>query len=82
LFFVSAPRISRLYATAAAAVATKPSHMSATQAAAPVQHLRSKINENVCVITLDTPGSKVRCRVLLTCQHDEDIIVNHSDVCE
>lgn len=56
--------------------------MSATQAAAPVQHLRSKINENVCVITLDTPGSKVRCRVLLTCQHDEDIIVNHSDVCE
>jgi tRNA A37 threonylcarbamoyladenosine synthetase subunit TsaC/SUA5/YrdC len=63
-FFPAAPQISRLYATAAATVATKPAHLSTTQTAAPVQHLRSKINENVCVIILDTPGSKVRCRLV------------------
>jgi hypothetical protein len=52
-----------LYATAAA-VAKKPTDLTRAEAVTstniPTQHLRCKINENVCVIVLDTPGSKVR----------------------
>lgn len=58
----SAPRIQRLYAIAAA-VAKKPMDSPGAEAVTPtnipVQHLRCKINENVYVIVLDTPGAKV-----------------------
>jgi hypothetical protein len=62
-YFSPAPRIQRLYATAAA-VAKKPMDSPGAEAVTPtnipVQHLRCKINENVYVIVLDTPGAKVR----------------------
>jgi hypothetical protein len=65
----SALQIPRLYATAAAAAAAAktPTHAAGQVTAStstPVKHLRSKINENVCVIVLDTPGSKVRYKLL------------------
>jgi hypothetical protein len=67
-YFLAALQIPRLYATAAAAAVAKTPTQAAEQATAststPVKHLRCKINENVCVIVLDTPGTKVRCRLL------------------
>jgi hypothetical protein len=62
--FPPVSQIQRLYSTAAAAVTKKPTDSPRTEAVTstniPVQHLRCKISENVCVIVLDTPGSKVR----------------------
>jgi hypothetical protein len=53
-----------LYAAASAAVGKKPTDSPRAEAVTstniPVQHLRCKVSENVCVIVLDTPGSKVR----------------------
>jgi hypothetical protein len=53
-----------LCATAAAAVAKKPTDSPRSEAVTstniPVQHLRCKISENVYVMVVDTPGSKVR----------------------
>jgi hypothetical protein len=52
-----------LYSTAAAVAkksADSPAAEPATSTNVPVQHLRCKIKENVYVIVLDTPGSKVR----------------------
>jgi hypothetical protein len=49
------------YPAAAAKKPTDPPKREAvTSTNIPVQHLRCKISENVCVIVLDTPGSKVR----------------------
>jgi hypothetical protein len=64
--FLPAPQIQRLYATAAAVTKTptQSAEQATTSASTPVKHLRCKTNENVCVIVLDTPGSKVRCRLL------------------
>jgi hypothetical protein len=67
-YFFSALQIPRLNATAAAAAVAKTPTQTAEQVTAststPVKHLRCKINENVCVIVLDTPGSKVSYRLL------------------
>ena len=62
--FSPVPQIQRLYSTTAAPVAKKSTDSPRTEAVTstniPVQHLKCKISENVCVIVLDTPGSKVR----------------------
>jgi hypothetical protein len=69
-YFLTAQQIPRLYATAAAAAAevaktpTQTAEQVTASTSTPVKHLRCKINENVCVIVLDTPGSKVRYRLL------------------
>ena len=50
-----------MYATAAPQVAEKPAPQPSVAQAArgPVQHFRTKVTDNVCVITFDTPGAKV-----------------------
>ncbi|KAJ9598485.1 hypothetical protein L9F63_010838 [Diploptera punctata] len=50
-----------MYATAAPQVAEKPALQPSLEQAAkgPVQHFQSKVIDNVCVITFDTPGAKV-----------------------
>lgn len=64
--FLLAPQIQRLYATAAAVTKTptQAAEQATTSTSTPVKHIRCKTNENVCVIVLDTPGSKVRCILL------------------
>lgn len=56
-----APQIRRLYATAAAVAKTptQAAEQATISTSTPVKHLRCKTNENVFVIVLDTPGSKV-----------------------